>query len=252
MYPELNGKRVLVTGATRGFGRAIALRFASEQCRVVVNYRRSKSDAFEVARAVEARGGEALPLRADVGRTASLDQLFEAIEAEMGGVDVVVANAAFGAPGPLLQASEHHWQVTMAASAFSLLSLAQRAAPLMGVAGGSIISMTSHGGQRVLPGYGVVGPAKAALESLTRALAVDLAGRGINVNGVLAGLCDTKSFRAIPGSEEAAVQTIARTPMGRLVDPDDVAGAVAFLASDQARMICGQFIVVDGGWEIAG
>jgi enoyl-[acyl-carrier protein] reductase III len=112
---------------------------------------------------------------------------------------------------------------------------------------GRIISITSEGGQRVLPGYGVVGVAKAALECLTRSLAVELAPRGIVVNGVLAGLADTKSARRIPGAPELIEEATRRTPAGRIIDPEDVANAVAFLASAQAAMVIGQFLVVDGG-----
>lgn len=250
MYPELSGKRVLVTGGTRGIGRAIALRFGQEGSRVVVNYRRSRTEAHDVVREIYDAGGEATPLRGDVGSKESVERLFDGIGAELGGIDVIVANAAFGVPGPLLEATDRHWHATMSATAQSLLTLVQRALPLMNPSGGRVISMTSHGGRRVLPGYGIVGPAKAAMESLTRALAVELAARCINVNGVLAGLCDTKSFRAIPGADESVEGTLQKTPMGRLTAPNDVANTVAFLASDQASMICGQFIVVDGGWEI--
>jgi enoyl-[acyl-carrier protein] reductase III len=135
----------------------------------------------------------------------------------------------------------------MHSSAHSLLGLAQRAVPLMREHWGRIIGITSEGGQRVLPGYGVVGVAKAALECLTRSLAVELAPRGIVVNGVLAGLADTKSARKIPGAPALIEEATRRTPAGRIIGPEDVANAVAFLASDQAGMVIGQFLVVDGG-----
>lgn len=252
VYQELSGKHALVTGATRGFGRAIAVRLADEGVAVVVNYRRSKSDAQAVVDEIEKRGGRAIAIRGDVGDEESLDRMFEAIQGELGRLDILVANAAFGVPGPVLEATAKHWDVTMAASARSLLDLAKRALPLMPAGWGRIISITSEGAQRALPGYGIVGAAKGALEALTRTLAVELAPRGILVNGVMAGLSDTKSFRAVPGAEEALREAKARTPVGRIVEPEDVAKVVAFLASDQASMICGQFIVVDGGRSVAG
>lgn len=252
MYPELNGKHALVTGATRGFGRAIAVRLASEGVRVVVNYRRSKSEAQEVVEVIREAGGWAIALRGDVGNDESLDRLFREIEEALGGVDILVANAAFGVPGPILDATVRHWDVTMAASARSLLSLSQRAVPLMQDRWGRIISITSEGAQKVLPGYGVVGAAKGALEALTRSLSVDLAPKGIIVNGIMAGLADTKSFRAIPGAEEALIEARSRTPTGRVVQPEDVASVAAFLASNEASMICGQFLVVDGGRAVVG
>jgi enoyl-[acyl-carrier protein] reductase III len=161
-------------------------------------------------------------------------------------VDIVISNAAFGTPGTVMGAKPRHWEVTMAASAQALQWLAQSAAPRM-KGWGRIVALSSEGGQRVLPGYGVVGVAKAALESLTRALAVELAPSGILVNGIIAGASDTKSSRAIPGFEEHLAEVVARTPVGRVVTPDDVADVVAFLCSEQAKMICGQFLVVDGG-----
>src|SRR5262245_8793035 len=247
MYPELSGKTALVTGAARGFGRAIALRLAREGARVGVNYRRSRSDAAGVVAEIEAVGGQALALKGDVGSDESLDRMFEDLVASLGSLDILVANAAFGVPGRLLAATPRHWQATLDASARSLLSLAQRSVPLMSGGWGRVISISSEGGQKVIPGYGVVGVAKSALEAVTRALAVELAPRGIVVNGVMPGLADTRSFRAIPGADEALAEARARTPSGRVVVPEDVANVVAFLASDQASMICGQFIVVDGG-----
>lgn len=252
MYPELRGKCALITGATRGFGRAIALRLASEGTTVVVNYRRSKSEAHEVVETIKASGGQAIALRADVGDDEALDSMFAEIRRELGRLDILVANAAFGVPGPVLEATAKHWDVTMSASARSLLSLAQRAVPLMSSGWGRIVSITSEGAHRILPGYGIVGAAKGALEALTRSLAVELAPEGILVNGVMAGLADTKSFRAIPGAEQAIAEARRTTPLGRTIEPEDVANVVAFLCSDQASMICGQFIVVDGGRSIVG
>lgn len=252
MYPELVDKIALVTGAARGFGRAIAIRLAQEGVKVIVNYRRSKSDAWKVANEITALGGFAVPLRADIGNEESLDELFKIIKSEFGRLDIVVANAAFGVPGEIMNAKTRYWDLTMHASAHSLLWLAQRAVPLMTSNWGRIISITSEGGQKVLPGYGIIGVAKAALESLSRSLAVELAGKGILVNGVLAGIADTKSFRAIPGAQEKIREVESRIPLGRMVTPEDIARVVAFLASDEAQMICGQFIVVDGGRMVLG
>lgn len=252
MYPELGGKYALVTGAARGFGRAIAIRLAREGAIVGVNYRRSISDAQNVVDEIISLGGTAISFRADVGKEESLDRMFAEIGELWGRLDIVVANAAFGVPGNLMKATGRFWEVTMNASARSFLDLARRAVPLMSGNWGRIISITSDGGQRVIPGYGIVGPAKAALESLTRGLAYELAPKGIIVNGVLAGLSDTKSARSIPGAEKVIEHAHFHTPMGRIVEGDDIANTIAFLCSDQANMICGQFIVVDGGRRIVG
>ena len=252
MYPELAGKNALVTGASRGIGRATALRLAQEGVSVIVNYRRSMTDARNVVKEIEAMGGSAYPLRGDIGKEDSLAKLFEQIKSEMGSLDILVANAAFGVPGAAMKTTMKHWDVTMHSSAHSLLRLAQYAVPLMKSNWGRIISITSEGGQKVLPDYGIIGVAKAALESLTRTLAVELAEKKIVVNGVLAGVADTKSFRAIPGAEEKMLQVENTTPLGRLITPEDVANVISFLASNEASMICGQFITVDGGRMIMG
>ncbi|MGE4169764.1 MAG: SDR family oxidoreductase [Candidatus Margulisiibacteriota bacterium] len=251
MYPELNGKVALITGASRGFGRAIALRLVQEGCHIVVNYRRSKTEAEGVYAEILAMGGTATLVRADMGDEDKIKAMFEQIKAEVGRVDIVVPNASFGIPGQAMNATTRYWDVTMDATAKSLLVLAQQAVPLM-QNWGRIITVTSYGGQRVLDGYGVVGPAKAAVEGLTRTLAVELAPKNIIVNGVMPGLADTKSFRAIPGADEALARVASNTPAGRVVSPEEVANTVAFLASDQAAMIVGQFIIIDGGAFIVG
>jgi enoyl-[acyl-carrier protein] reductase III len=253
MYPELKGKNALVTGASRGFGREIAIRLAREGCNVIVNYRRSKSEAQEVVAEIEKldNGVRAVALRGDVGNEESLHKLFGALEQEFDSLELVIANAAFGVPGTLMGTTSRHFEVTLANSARSLMHLAQHSVPMMKDNWGRIVSITSEGGQKVLPGYGVIGPAKAALESITRYLAVELAPKGIVVNGVMAGPCFTRSLSAIPGAKELLEETACRAPMQRLIDEEDVANTVAFLCSNEAKMICGQFIFVDGGCSIS-
>ncbi len=251
MYPELKDKCALVTGATRGFGRAIALRLADEGVNVAVNFRRSMTEAEQVVDEIKAHGVDAFSVRADVGKESSLRKMFDEIKSRFGRLEILVANAAWGVPGDLLNAKPKHWDITLGASARSLLDMTQLAVPMMN-GWGRIISITSDGGQKVLPGYGVVGPAKAALESVTRGLAFELGGKGIVVNGVLAGLADTKSFRSIPGSEKVIEHARFHTPAGRIIKPEDIANVVAFLASNQAEMICGHFVTVDGGRNIVG
>ncbi|MBW7997100.1 MAG: SDR family oxidoreductase [Candidatus Glassbacteria bacterium] len=253
MYPELEGKNAIVTGASRGFGREIAIRLAREGCNVIVNYRRSKSEAHEVVAEIEKldNGVRAIALRGDVGDEDSLHKMFNQVKAEFDNLEIVIANAAFGVPGTLMGTTTHHFEVTLASSARSLMHLAQHAVPMMKNDWGRIVSITSEGGQKVLPGYGVIGPAKSALESITRYLAVELAPKGVVVNGVMAGPCFTRSLSAIPGAKELLEETACRAPMQRLIEAEDVARTVAFLCSDEAKMICGQFIIVDGGCSIA-
>lgn len=249
MYAGIARRVALVTGASRGFGRSIALRLAAEGATVVVNYRRSRTEAEGVVEEIRSRGGTAVAIRADVGDAAAVQGMFAEVFSAFPRVDIVVSNAAFGTPGTVLDTKPKHWDVTMSASAQAMQWLAQQAAPRMD-GWGRIVSISSEGGQRVLPGYGVVGVAKAALEALTRALAVELAPRGILVNGVIAGAADTRSSRVIPGFAGHLADVAAATPVGRVVVPDDVADVVVFLCSNQAKMICGQFVVVDGGRSI--
>ena len=251
MYPELNEKVALITGASRGFGRAIALRFAKEGMKVVLNYRRSMGECDAVLSEIKALGGEGIAVRADVGDETKIEAMFSTIRETYGRLDVLIANASFGIPGYLMDAKSKYWDVTMNSTAKSLLLMSQQAVPLM-KEGGRIISVTSYGGQLVLEGYGIVGVAKGAVEALTRALAVELAPQNIIVNGVMPGLADTKSFRAIPGADAALARAASETPTGRVVTPDEVADVVTYLASNQSQMIVGQFVVVDGGKFIVG
>ncbi len=241
----------LVTGASRGIGRAIALHLASEGATVVLNYRRSRTECDAVLHEIAEMGGQGMAIRADVGNEDKTDAMFQVIQDEYGRLDILIANASFGIPGNIMDATNKYWDVTFASTARSVFHCAQRAAELM-PNGGRIVSVTSYGGQRVLSGYGVVGPAKAAVEGLTRSLAVELAPRGIIVNGVMPGITDTKSFRAIRDAEVILDAVAAKTPAGRLVTPEEVAQVVGFLCSPHASMIVGQFIIVDGGAFIVG
>lgn len=237
---------VLVTGASRGFGRAIAIQMAQEGARVVVNFRRSQSEAQQVVDAIHRDGGDAVSYRADLADEAKTEALMRFISDTYGRLDVLVANASFGIPGPLLAAKPKAWAMTMDATAHSLLRLSQLAVPLMG-GHGYIVTISSYGHERILPGYGVVGVAKGAVATLTKALAVELAPLGIMVTGVLPGVSPTKSMLAIPGAEDALQKVTLQTPMARLVTPEEVADVVSFLVSGKADMMVGQQLVVDGG-----
>lgn len=251
MYDELKGKIALVTGASRGYGRAIAIRLAQEGCTIIINYRRSRTEAEEVMKEIDDMGGNALAVRADVGNEDKLDAMFEWIKSEFGRLDILIANASFGIPGNLMDATSRYWDVTFDSTSKSLLLMSQHAAELMN-GWGRIITVTSYGGQRVLPGYGVVGPAKGAVEALTRSLAIELAPKGIIVNGIMPGVTDTKSFRAVNNVDKVLDEAISRTATGCLCTPEDGANVTAFLCSNQAKMICGQFIIIDGGTFILG
>ena len=243
---SFEGKSVLVTGGSRGIGKGIALRFADlGAARVAISYLRNDRAAEETAAELRERGAEALVLRGNVGDPEKAARLV----ADAGPLDVLVSNAATGVIRPFEQLTEKHWDWTLNANARALLTLARHAVPAMG-AGSSIIAISSLGGERVLDDYLLVGTSKAALESLVRYLAVELAPRGIRVNAVSAGLVDTGALEFFSDRERMLETFRERTPAGRLTEPDDVAAVVAFLATPEADMIRGQVVVVDGGYAI--
>jgi enoyl-[acyl-carrier protein] reductase III len=242
---RFEGKSVFVTGGSRGIGRAIARRFAElGAARVAIGYLRNDKAAEEAAEELRGLGAEPVLVRGNVSAGRVVDDV-----AGLGPLDAVVHNAATGVIRPALEVEEKHWDWTLAANARALLTLARAAAPSM-PAGSSIVGISSLGATRVLENYVLVGTSKAALESLVRYLAVELAPRGIRVNAVSAGVVETEALQHFPNREEMLSAGRERTPAGRLVEPEDVADAVAFLCSPQAAMVCGHTLVVDGGFSL--
>jgi enoyl-[acyl-carrier protein] reductase III len=237
--------RALVTGGTRGIGRAIALRFARDGAeRLVLGYMRNDRAAEEAAEAVREAGAEPVLVRGNVASERVVAEL-----ASHGPFDVVVHSAATGVIRAALETEDKHWDWTLSANARAFLSLARAAAPDM-PAGSSIVAVSSLGSTRVLENYVLVGTSKAALESLVRYLAVELAPRGIRVNAVSAGVVETGALAHFPNRETMIREGLERTPAGRLVEPEDMAGAVAYLASADAAMVRGHTLVVDGGFSL--
>jgi enoyl-[acyl-carrier protein] reductase III len=248
-------KIVLVTGSGRGIGREIALRFAAAGAHVVVNFFRNRAPAEETAAAIRALGRQAITVRANVGDLDDLARLYQEIEKAFAGLDILIHNAASGYNRPALAQKPRGWEWTMNINARSLLFGAQHAARLMAKrGGGAIVAISSLGAVRVLPDYVMVGTSKAAMESLVRYLAVELAPHQISVNAVSPGVVQTEALAHFAALREAgphAAEEIASgTPAGRLCTPADVADLVCFLCSPAARMICGQTIVLDGGYSL--
>jgi enoyl-[acyl-carrier protein] reductase III len=247
----LAGKIALVTGASRGIGRAIALKLAAAGCDVAVNYVNSHEEADAVCAAVRAAGRRACAIQADVGKPESVTELFGELGRHWDHLDILVSNAASGVLKPTLEMTLKHWRWCLETNALALALLAQRAVPLM-PAGGRIVAMSSLGADRAMPGYGFVGASKAALESLVRTLAQELGPRGIRVNAVSAGVVDTDALRAFPERDVLLSTFAERAPAGKALTVDDVAGAVYLLCLPEAAMITGHTLAVDGGFSIAG
>ncbi|MBM3328167.1 MAG: enoyl-[acyl-carrier-protein] reductase FabL [Calditrichaeota bacterium] len=246
---ELHNRVALVTGSSRGIGKAISLALADCGVHLVINYLRKKSEAEATAKSIRSRGVRCLVVKANVAEDAEIEVLFDQIEQEYGRLDILVSNAASGVLKPSYQLTTRHFDWAMNINARALLPLAQGAARLMKT-GGHIIAVSSLGAVRAIENYAAVGASKAALESLVRHLAVEMAPCGINVNTVQAGAVDTEALKHFPNREEILENTRLRVPARRLLTPDDVADVVILLCSDRARMIQGQSIVVDGGYSI--
>jgi enoyl-[acyl-carrier protein] reductase III len=240
---------VLVTGGGRGIGRAIALRFAETGARVFVNFFVDRASAEKTAVEIGERGGQAHLVQADLKEPAAIKKMFEDVRAVAGRLDVLVNNAASGVLKQALALTAKHWDWVLDTNARPLLLCAQEAARMM-EQGGRIIALSSLGSHRVIPHYAAIGVSKAALEALTRYLAVELAPRGITVNTVCAGAVETDVWRAIPDGAELLAAARTRTPSGALTSPEQVADVVLFLASPAAQAIQGQVLVVDGGYSL--
>jgi enoyl-[acyl-carrier protein] reductase III len=241
---NLDMRAVLVTGGTRGIGKEIAIRFASLADRTVLGYLRNDAAAEAAAEEIRTAGSEPVLVRGNIASDRVVAEF-----ASHGPYDILVHNAATGVIRAALETEDKHWDWTLAANARALLSLARACAPEM-KPGSSIIAISSLGSIRVFENYILVGTSKAALESVVRYLAVELAPKGIRVNAVSAGVVETEALDHFPNREEMLRAARRRTPAGRMVAPEDVAGVVEFLSSPDAEMIRGQTLIVDGGYSL--
>ena len=239
----------LVTGGSRGIGRAISLRLARECARtVIVNYVENDAAAEQTRDLVEREGSACILARANLANPVEIDKLFEQVTREVGRLDMFVHCAAVTAFKPLKDIRPNQWDLIMNVNARSFLLCAQHCVKLM--KDGSIVAVSSLGSSRTIPKYGALGPTKAALESVVRYLAVELAPAGIRVNAIAGGFVPTDSIRKHPDAEAMSQMIAARTPAKRLGTPEDLADVVLFLLSPLSRWICGQTIVVDGGLSL--
>ncbi len=243
---SLNGKVALVTGGSRGIGRAVCLRLAAMGAKVKVNYVTRPEAADEVVAAIGQAGGEAYPVRFDVSDTAATQESIKKIVAEHGGIDILVNNAGVTKDGLLATMKEEAWDWVMAVNlkgAFTCIKAACR--PMMKKRWGRIINITSVVGYGGNPGQANYAASKAGLVGLTRSAARELASRGITVNGVAPGYIETDMTEGLP--EAVKENILSEIPLGVLGQGEDIAAAVAYLVSEDARYVTGQTIHVNGG-----
>ena len=248
-----SGQTALITGSSRGIGRATALLLAARGADIAVHFRRDEAAAQAVCAAARAAGVRAVAVRADLRDQAAVAAAVDEVGAAFGRIDMLVANAASTAFKPLLELQAHNIGMTLDTSVQALLTLVRAAVPLMRDRAASIVTVSGFDTLRALPGHGLLGAAKAAVETLTRYLAAELAPLGINANCVVPGFVATDSARLWadthePGGYAAAAEDWERrTPAGRVGEADDIARVIALLCSPDARWITGQAIVADGG-----
>lgn len=251
MERSLKGKTALITGSSRGIGRATAFQLARRGAAICINYVRNEEAARSTAGELESLGVKTAVIQANVGDPKAAEALVEETASLLGPPDILIHNAALGAFKPVHKLRLNQWDLSLDVNAKAFLVLAQKTAPLMeSRGGGCMIALSSLGSRRFIPHYGAIGISKAALECLIRYLAVELAPRKIRVNGVSGGLVETDALKAFPEYETFRREVIKRTPAGKIADPDDLAAVVAFLTTPEAAWIVGQTLIADGGLSL--
>ncbi len=250
---KLQGRVALVTGASRGIGRACAIRLAQGGADVIVNFLSSRDEATAVTKEIQALGRTAVAIRADVASADDIQAMIETIETRFGALDIVVSNAAAGGFRSVTELKPTNVEAALRTNSLPVVWLSQAAAKLLSQreSFGKVIAISSHGSMWAVPNYAAIGASKAALESFVRHLALELGPTGINFNCVLPGIVATAAVRTMPGVDQilqAAGDRMMIPP--RPLTPEDVAGVVEFLASSQSDMIQGQTIIVDGGVSV--
>ncbi len=246
---RLDGKRALVTGASRGIGRAIALRLAAEGASVAVNYHSGENEAASVVSEITASGGSAIAFQASVASAEEANRLVDATVEALGGIDILVNNAGITRDNLLMRLSEDDWDAVLDTNlkgAFLCTKAAIR--PMLRQRSGRIVNMSSIVAITGNPGQANYTAAKAGLIGFTKTIAREVASRGITVNALAPGFIETQMVEAIP--EDLRKQILERIPLGQFGTPDDVARSVVFLASDDGAYITGQVIGIDGGLSL--
>lgn len=243
---SLQGKKILVTGGTRGLGRAISLQLARAGASVLANFVRDAASAESLVAEAAAEGMVVTTVRADLASPKGLDETMAAVEATFGRLSGFIHCAATGVHKPLEELSLRHLDWTFNLNVRAFFELVRRLQPLLDP-GASVIGISSEGAARAVPQYTLVGSSKGALEAMVRHLAVELAPRGIRVNALAPGTLQTDVWKVLPDSERRLEEAARRSPLGRLVTLEEVARVAQFLSSEAASGVVGQTVVVDGG-----
>lgn len=242
---DFTGKNTLITGGSRGIGKAIALEFARRGSNIIFNYLKDHDSAQKTEEELNSLGVKCLKIKAHLGDPNKIQELFKEILEKFGTLDFLINNAASGVQRDAKDLTPKHWDWTMDINARAPWLCSIEASKLMSN-GGSIVNISSEGSRNVLPYYIAVGASKAALESITRYLAIELANQNINVNAVSGGYVETGALDSFPNKKEM-LEAGKNNLTKRMIEVDDIAKVTAFLCTKDAEMIRGQVIVVDGG-----
>jgi len=250
MANKLAGKVAVVTGASKGIGAAIAKHLAAEGAAVVVNYASSKTGADKVVADIAASGGKAVAVQADLAKPEDVKRLFAEAKKAFGRLDILVNNAGIYEFAPLDAVTPEHYHKQFNLNVLGLLLATQEAAKYFGDGGGSVINISSIVSKLGLPAAAVYSATKAAVDSITRSLSVELGPRKIRVNAVNPGMVETEGFHAAGINEsDFRRMTEAQTPLGRIGQVDDIAPAVVYFASDDAKWVTGETLYIAGGYR---
>jgi enoyl-[acyl-carrier protein] reductase III len=247
----LAGKVALVTGGARGIGKAVVEKLAEQGCAVVINYYNSSDLAESLCAQLEQAGKTAIAVQANVADPESVQAMFAEIQQHFDHIDILVNNAASGVLKPAMQMKPKHWHWCMDSNALSLVNLLQAGEGLC-KPGCRVLALSSRGSTHGIPNYAYIGASKAALESLVRALSIELAPKGISLNTISAGPVDTDALKYFPNREQLLEEYQNRNLAGRQLTPEDVANTVYLMCLPEAEMIKGQTITVDAGYSIIG